>query len=99
MIFRKGSLKPSDDSPFANEIFDPESTDFMFGLADHARSWVKAEYANTNYGVVNPTTLDAVSKANSLSSSSLTCAISVRCMNQYMNKRSKGDLQPVTQVS
>lgn len=23
MIFRKGSLKPSDDSPFANEIFDP----------------------------------------------------------------------------
>lgn len=26
MIIRKGSLKPSDDSPFANEIFDPEST-------------------------------------------------------------------------
>lgn len=24
MLFRKGSLKPSDDSPFANEIFDPE---------------------------------------------------------------------------
>jgi L-ornithine N5-oxygenase len=24
MIIRKGSLKPSDDSPFANEIFDPE---------------------------------------------------------------------------
>ncbi len=23
MIFRKGSLKPSDDSPFSNEIFDP----------------------------------------------------------------------------
>jgi L-ornithine N5-oxygenase len=23
MIIRKGSLKPSDDSPFANEIFDP----------------------------------------------------------------------------
>lgn len=24
LILRKGSLKPSDDSPFANEIFDPE---------------------------------------------------------------------------
>lgn len=24
LIIRKGSLKPSDDSPFANEIFDPE---------------------------------------------------------------------------
>jgi L-ornithine N5-monooxygenase len=23
MLIRKGSLKPSDDSPFANEIFDP----------------------------------------------------------------------------
>lgn len=23
MIMRRGSLKPSDDSPFANEIFDP----------------------------------------------------------------------------
>ena len=23
MIFRKGSLKPSDDTPFSNEIFDP----------------------------------------------------------------------------
>ena len=25
MIIRKGSLKPSDDSPFVNEIFDPSS--------------------------------------------------------------------------
>ena len=24
MIFRKGSLKPSDDTPFSNEIFDPD---------------------------------------------------------------------------
>ncbi|KAG8959619.1 hypothetical protein FRC03_007709 [Tulasnella sp. 419] len=61
MIFRKGSLKPSDDSPFANEIFDPESTDFMYNLPHAtARAHVKHEYMNTNYGVVNPTTLDAV---------------------------------------
>lgn len=26
MIIRKGSLKPSDDSPFVNEIFDPSCT-------------------------------------------------------------------------
>ena len=25
MIFRRGSLKPSDDTPFSNEIFDPAS--------------------------------------------------------------------------
>lgn len=31
MILRRGSLKPSDDSPFVNEIFDPEceSTETM----------------------------------------------------------------------
>ena len=26
MIIHKGSLKPSDDSPFVNEIFDPKGT-------------------------------------------------------------------------
>ena len=29
LIFRKGSLKPSDDSPFANEIFDPASKEYL----------------------------------------------------------------------
>ncbi|KAG9089450.1 hypothetical protein FS749_001322 [Ceratobasidium sp. UAMH 11750] len=60
LIIRKGSLKPSDDSPFANEIFDPESTDKAFKLPSAARAWLRAEYAGTNYGVVNPRTLDTL---------------------------------------
>ena len=60
LIIRKGSLKPSDDSPFANEIFDPESTDKTFKLPSAARAWLRAEYAGTNYGVVNPHTLDVL---------------------------------------
>jgi len=60
LIIRKGSLKPSDDSPFANEIFDPESTDKAFKLPSTARAWLRAEYAGTNYGVVNPRTIDAL---------------------------------------
>lgn len=60
LIIRKGSLKPSDDSPFANEIFDPESTDKAFKLPSTARAWLRAEYAGTNYGVVNPRTLDTL---------------------------------------
>ncbi|CUA68502.1 L-ornithine N5-oxygenase [Rhizoctonia solani] len=60
MIIHKGSLKPSDDSPFANEIFDPESTDKAFKLPSAARVWLRAEYAGTNYGVVNPRTIDAL---------------------------------------
>ncbi|KAG8741742.1 hypothetical protein FRC10_002520 [Ceratobasidium sp. 414] len=53
LIIRKGSLKPSDDSPFANGVFDPESTDKAFKLPSAAR---------TNYGVVNPRTLDTLYK-------------------------------------
>ncbi|KAG8740979.1 hypothetical protein FRC12_015830, partial [Ceratobasidium sp. 428] len=60
LIIRKGSLKPSDDSPFANEIFDPESTDKAFKLPSAARAWLRAEYAGTNYGVVNPRTLETL---------------------------------------
>ncbi|KAG9107654.1 hypothetical protein FRC07_008599 [Ceratobasidium sp. 392] len=60
LIIRKGSLKPSDDSPFANEIFDPESTDKAFQLPSAARAWLRAEYAGTNYGVVNPRTLETL---------------------------------------
>ncbi|KAH7922104.1 hypothetical protein BV22DRAFT_681747 [Leucogyrophana mollusca] len=59
MIIRQGSLKPSDDSPFANEVFNPASTGVMFGLPDaSARRAVRAEYKGTNYGVVSPRTLE-----------------------------------------
>ncbi|CAL1704677.1 unnamed protein product [Somion occarium] len=59
MIYRKGALKPSDDSPFANEIFDPASTDMMYNLpSQHARKEILREYRNTNYSVVNPRTID-----------------------------------------
>ncbi|OCH93413.1 hypothetical protein OBBRIDRAFT_749649 [Obba rivulosa] len=61
MIFRKGSLKPSDDSPFANEIFDPDTTDAIFTLPSrHDRENVLKEYKNTNYSVVNPRTIDTM---------------------------------------
>lgn len=30
MLLRKGSLKPSDDTPFSNEIFDPEGENPRF---------------------------------------------------------------------
>ncbi|KAH0583803.1 hypothetical protein H2248_009403 [Termitomyces sp. 'cryptogamus'] len=59
MIVRKGSLKPSDDSPFVNEIFDPSSTDIWFNLpSEQVRASALKEYRTTNYGVVNPRTLE-----------------------------------------
>ncbi|KAG6845339.1 hypothetical protein H0H87_010796 [Tephrocybe sp. NHM501043] len=59
MIIRKGSLKPSDDSPFANEIFDPSSTDTWYNFpSERIRASTLKEYKSTNYGVVNPRTLE-----------------------------------------
>ncbi|THH11830.1 hypothetical protein EW145_g391 [Phellinidium pouzarii] len=59
MIIRKGSLKPSDDSPFVNEIFDPKITDDWYNLhSDRLRGNIMSEYKNTNYSVVNSVTLD-----------------------------------------
>ncbi|KAL5511693.1 hypothetical protein ACEPAH_4911 [Sanghuangporus vaninii] len=59
MIIRKDSLKPSDDTPFVNEIFDPAATDEWYNLpTDRLRAQVLYEYKNTNYSVVNPKTID-----------------------------------------
>ncbi|KAF8332309.1 L-lysine 6-monooxygenase [Cantharellus anzutake] len=83
LIIHRGSLKPSDDSPFANEIFDPASTDFFFNLnSKEARSEVKREYENTNYGVVNPNTLAKVS------STGILCAMAAVNMSRYIRPES-----------
>ncbi|KAF9651551.1 hypothetical protein BDM02DRAFT_3091079 [Thelephora ganbajun] len=59
LIINRGSLKPSDDSPFSNEIFDPASTDILFNLRTKAaREMVLREFKATNYGVVNSRTID-----------------------------------------
>lgn len=61
MILRKGALRPSDDSPFTNEIFDPEATAEWYETANSdVRKSRLLEYKSTNYSVVNPRTLDSV---------------------------------------
>ncbi|KIK69359.1 hypothetical protein GYMLUDRAFT_67995 [Collybiopsis luxurians FD-317 M1] len=60
MIIRKGSLKPSDDTPFSNEIFDPEITSAWFGTNEQGRDRIMTEYKSTNYSVVNPRTVEAL---------------------------------------
>jgi L-ornithine N5-oxygenase len=80
LIISRGSLKPSDDSPFSNEIFDPTctcvnicppnlpliqspATDMLFNLrSEAARDVVLKEFRGTNYGVVNPRTIDDVNR-------------------------------------
>ena len=60
LFIRRGSLRPADDSPFSNEVFDPGMSNAVFGLDARGRDVVMREAKNTNYSVVNPRTLDTV---------------------------------------
>lgn len=50
-------LVPSDSSPFANRIFDPDSVDVLFDAPPAERERLGALHAGTNNSVVNPATL------------------------------------------
>ncbi|MDC6169762.1 lysine N(6)-hydroxylase/L-ornithine N(5)-oxygenase family protein [Paucibacter sp. XJ19-41] len=49
LITRARSIKPSDDSPFVNEIFNPEFTDYVFHKPGNERAAMLDEFMNTNY--------------------------------------------------
>ncbi|WP_027171571.1 lysine N(6)-hydroxylase/L-ornithine N(5)-oxygenase family protein [Methylobacterium sp. 10] len=53
MIFRGQALKPADDSPFVNEIFNPDFTDFVYGQPETQRRAIIDEFRGTNYSVID----------------------------------------------
>ncbi|KAL8881629.1 MAG: hypothetical protein Q9192_007758, partial [Flavoplaca navasiana] len=57
------ALKPSDDSPFVNEIFDPERVDGFYHLPPSSRQQSTLSNKATNYGVVRPELLDRLYEA------------------------------------
>ncbi|KAI1632964.1 L-lysine 6-monooxygenase (NADPH-requiring)-domain-containing protein [Biscogniauxia mediterranea] len=52
MIMRSEFLKPSDDSPFVNSIFNPSYVDCLFPRSPEARRALLEGARSTNYGVV-----------------------------------------------
>ncbi|KAK9324493.1 L-lysine 6-monooxygenase (NADPH-requiring)-domain-containing protein [Lipomyces orientalis] len=60
MIFPAGALRPSDDSPFVNEIFNPEAVDGIYSLSDDRRRAMFDEYKSTNYSVVRSDLLETL---------------------------------------
>ncbi|EED14680.1 L-ornithine 5-monooxygenase, putative [Talaromyces stipitatus ATCC 10500] len=52
LIFRDSALRPSDDSPFVNEIFDPASVDEFYSLDSAHRKQTLKKNKATNYSVV-----------------------------------------------
>jgi len=52
LIIKQAALKPSDDSPFVNEIFDPDRVDGIYRQGADARAQAIVNDRATNYGVV-----------------------------------------------
>lgn len=53
MILRSTAIKPSDDSPFVNEIFNPSFIDQIYRADQGRRSEMLSEFRGTNYAVVD----------------------------------------------
>ncbi|MGC4060238.1 MAG: lysine N(6)-hydroxylase/L-ornithine N(5)-oxygenase family protein [Aquabacterium sp.] len=49
LIMRARSIKPSDDSPFVNEIFNADFIDFVYSRPDADRTALLEEFWHTNY--------------------------------------------------
>ncbi|OCK85810.1 hypothetical protein K432DRAFT_317636 [Lepidopterella palustris CBS 459.81] len=60
LLIKGAALRPSDDSPFVNEIFNPSRVDSTFAQAADLRASRIAEDRNTNYGVVRLNLLDRI---------------------------------------
>ncbi|GLS06151.1 L-ornithine N(5)-monooxygenase [Chitiniphilus shinanonensis] len=49
LIMRARAIKPADDSPFSNQIFDADFVDHVYGRAQHERDELLREFWHTNY--------------------------------------------------
>jgi L-ornithine N5-oxygenase len=52
-VFSRYGYSPADDSPFANQIFDPAAVDAYFDAGADAKRMLVDYHANTNYSVVD----------------------------------------------
>ncbi|KAG5968000.1 hypothetical protein E4U58_002043 [Claviceps cyperi] len=60
LIMRQEFLRPSDDSPFVNCVFNPEYIDSMFPKSAKYRNNLLTEARATNYGVVRLELIEAL---------------------------------------
>jgi L-ornithine N5-oxygenase len=60
MVMRSCALKPSDDSPFVNEIFSPGFTDVIYRQPEERRQQMLREFRNTNYAVVDLDLIESI---------------------------------------
>lgn len=57
---RGQALRPADDSPFVNEIFDPSYTDVVYAQSAEARADLLKANSLTNYSAVNLDLIESI---------------------------------------
>ncbi|MFM9926617.1 lysine N(6)-hydroxylase/L-ornithine N(5)-oxygenase family protein [Variovorax sp. H27-G14] len=63
LITRARSIRPADDSPFVNEIFNAEFTDYTFSRSEAERAALLDEFWHTNYAVADLELIQQIYKA------------------------------------
>ncbi|MFB6785210.1 lysine N(6)-hydroxylase/L-ornithine N(5)-oxygenase family protein [Streptomyces olivaceus] len=53
-VFSRYGYSPSDDSAFANRIFDPDAVDHFYSAPEEVKQSLMDYHSNTNYSVVDP---------------------------------------------
>lgn len=59
-IARASTLRPADSSPFVNEIFNAEYTDYFHGRPAEERRRLVGDFASTNYSVVDTDLIERI---------------------------------------
>ncbi|GAB3503359.1 lysine N(6)-hydroxylase/L-ornithine N(5)-oxygenase family protein [Amycolatopsis cihanbeyliensis] len=57
-VFTRYGYSPSDDSPFANRIFDPDAVDAFYLAPEEVKQRLLGYHGNTNYSVVDLELID-----------------------------------------
>lgn len=60
LVNRSRAIYPADDSPFVNEIFNPEFTDEIYSYTPEKRNSMIQRFSGTNYSVVDKPEIEAI---------------------------------------
>ncbi|MDQ1081784.1 lysine N(6)-hydroxylase/L-ornithine N(5)-oxygenase family protein [Pseudoroseomonas cervicalis] len=60
LVMRGYALKPADSSPFVNEIFNPDTTDLLYGAEPALRGQILQAHRDTNYSVADAEVIDRI---------------------------------------
>lgn len=91
LIFRAQAMKPSDDSPFVNEVFAADQTDQFHAMPENIREALLQDLATTNYAVVDADLINIIYTQLYEQSVDGSARLNLRARTQIASMSSKSD--------